>query len=190
MFNARLTDTTVTGSGEPRDSAVEVTRSYTFNDAEIVCKVDARESAGNKGFCSTAGRTACASTSPKPLRCCHSCSFRRPVRRWGGALPPTPTAVTAFDADGKPLGAVGAKPTLASAVLIDRGGFGARIELDKPRAVLLGENSTLLTLPWPTHRTRSTLGLEYKIVLPEGDLAPAAANVPGWSRNRNWPPSG
>lgn len=56
------------------------------------------------------------------------------------------------------------KPQYADAIVIDRGGFGVRIELDQPRRVQRGQNSTLLIALCDTPTPASKLGLRYRLV--------------------------
>src|SRR6185295_7234926 len=162
--------------GEPRGSSVRVTRSYTFNDAEIVCHVELAESAGNKVFLLYGGPHGLREYVSDAYEMLPLIKSKVPGPKVGRkAPPPEPTGVTAIDVDGKAIGPVGENPTEAASVLIDRGGFGARIVLDKPRPVLLGKHNTLL-IQLAGERTHvSQIGLDYTIVPFEGDGADLAS---------------
>jgi hypothetical protein len=74
------------------------------------------------------------------------------------------TAVTALDADGKPLGTLEKEALSAKTIVIDRGGFGVRIELDQPRKVQRGENNTVLIHLTEGPTTASKVGVKYRLV--------------------------
>src|SRR5688500_6434567 len=54
------------------------------------------------------------------------------------------TQVTLLDAQGKAKGSLTEEAMEASAVLIDCGGFGVRVMLDRPRPVSRGRNDTVM----------------------------------------------
>ncbi len=133
--DAALNGTTVTSSGEIRDSHERVSRSYTCNAESIDCAVSLAESDY---------ATVMSIWSHK-----RNWSEMRLAYEMIPFLPKDPagknaTAVTLQDADGKPLGAAAATPVSAKAIRIDRGGFGVVIELEKPLPVLLGANNTVM----------------------------------------------
>jgi hypothetical protein len=53
---------------------------------------------------------------------------------------------------------------LCKTVTIDRGGFGVRIELDKPRRVLRGENNTVLIELIEKPTAASGVSIGYRLV--------------------------
>ncbi|MBI3986426.1 MAG: hypothetical protein HY343_05880 [Lentisphaerae bacterium] len=133
--NAKLTGNTVTSSGEVRDGHVKVTRSYTYNADSIDCSVALAES--------DYGRVL---------------SIWSHERNWSevrlayemipflakGPDGNKATTVTVGDAPGQALGASNAPAVSAKTIRIDRGGFGVTLELDQPRNISLGANSTVL----------------------------------------------
>lgn len=138
-FDARLDGATLTSSGDVRTASVHVRRSYTFSDQGIDCRVELRPGdqvpllnlwvkSDLHGKVAGAWEMIpfVANTKPQP------------------GQKPQPTAVTALDEQGKVLGPLAVEPVSAKAVVIDRGGFGVRIELDQPRPVGLGKNHTVL----------------------------------------------
>jgi hypothetical protein len=73
--------------------------------------------------------------------------------------------VIAIAPDGKKeVGNVTTEPMTASAVLIDRGGFGVRIVLESPRPVRRGENNTILIQLTDGPAPASKVGIQYKLV--------------------------
>lgn len=132
--DARLEGTTITSSGEVRDGHVKVTRRYTCNPDSIDCEVALAES--------DYGRVL---------------SIWLPLRQWSEmksawemipflklGTDKQPTRVTLKDNAGKELGAATTNLTTATAIRIDRGGFGVEIQLERPLAVKLGANDTVL----------------------------------------------
>lgn len=134
-FDARLNGITVTSSGHVRDSSVRVLRSFTFHPQHITCTVQLRET-----------------EYTELLTLWLKNDLRGKVKEAYEMIPYQPmqkgkklaTAITALDAAGKTLGPVGKEALSAKRVVIDRGGFGVRIELERERPVLRGQNHTVL----------------------------------------------
>jgi hypothetical protein len=130
---ATLDGTTVSGTGEVRGAHVKTTRSWTFGPEGIECRAALAESDEGKVL-----------------------SLWSKGRKWSEVreahemipfLPGNekqPTAVTLIGAGGKDVGPAGPQPVEATAIRIDRGGYGVRIELEKPAPVSLGAGSTVL----------------------------------------------
>lgn len=128
--NVRLEGKAVISSGEVRDRPVHSHRTYTYENDHIIVQArladtDLRQAYWDQGRASTitsawemipyvSGRAAAAAR------------------------------VTLLDANGASLGDIGAEPVTAAAIVIDRGGYGARIELDQPRPVHRGESDTVM----------------------------------------------
>ena len=124
--NAKLAGNVVTSSGEVRDCPVFSARKYTYGPESIDCKV------------------ALSPTKYEPLLSLWS--HGRPgteIREAYEMIPYTGGKVLVIGADGKST-ALTDGPTPANAVVIDCGGYGARIELPTPKRVLAGANSTIL----------------------------------------------
>lgn len=157
-FNARLTENTVRSSGEVRDSSVHVSRSYTFAADAIACEVALKE------------------TEYEPILSLWVASpLRGKVVEAYEMIPFVPTKpvkgkkpdggdVTALGPDGKPIGALAKEPVLAKTVVIDRGGFGVRIELEQPAKVRRGETNTVLIQLVDTPTPASKVALKYRLV--------------------------
>jgi hypothetical protein len=157
---ARLTDTTVTSSGEVRESSVRVTRTYTFGKDEIACEVRLKESDQNELL---------ELWIKNPLRSKVTEAFEmipfvpfRPGKQ-ASKKPDDATRVIALAKD-QELGPLTKEPVLADAVLIDRGGFGVRIELDAPRRILRGQGDTVLIQLLDAPAPASKVALKYRLV--------------------------
>lgn len=160
-LDARLKDGTVTGSGEVRETSIHVARSYTFGADDITCAVQLQEPA----------QEALLGLYLKgPLRGKVSEAYEmipylahRPGKG-ASKKPEDRTALTAVGADGKDLGALTKEAVTARTVVIDRGGFGVRIELEEPRKMHLGENNTLLIHLTDAPVTASKIALKYRLI--------------------------
>ena len=78
--------------------------------------------------------------------------------------PPGPTAVTLLDEKSNVVGDLSKKPTLAKTIIVDRGGFGVRIELNELHHVQRGENSTILILLASELTPAAEVHLEYRLL--------------------------
>jgi hypothetical protein len=162
--DARLKDNTVTSSGEVRGSSVHVTRAYSFGDEGIDCTVRLKE---------TESEALLGLWLKSPLRgkvneAAEMIPFV-PLQKAKPGSKPAATDVTLLAADGKALGPLGKDPVLAKVVIIDRGGFGVRIELDQPRKVARGETNTILIRLTDEPVLASKIALRYRVV-PFGGL--------------------
>lgn len=161
-LNAKLDGTTVTGSGPIRESAVQSTRSYTFGADDITCSVELKETEYH-------GILNLFTKDPLPGIVTEAYEMIPYVGyKLGGKATPkkpaSPTDVIALAADGATIGPVTKEPVSAKAVVIDRGGFGARVEFEEPRSVLLGENNTLLVQVATAKVSANEIALKYRIV--------------------------
>ena len=167
-FNARLEDNTVTSSGKVRQSSVEATRTYTYGPYAIDCEVALAESGHDNVFGLWGGRPALRGKvaeayemipfvdAPKPKK-----KPRHPTRGR--------TTVVALAADNSPMAALSETAQQAAGVLIDRGGYGVVIELDKPRAVSRGQNDTVLVQVVGKKTAASEVALRYRLLPFQGD---------------------
>jgi hypothetical protein len=158
--NARLKDGVVTSSGEVRDTAVQVLRSYTFGADDVACEVQLKET-GQESLLSLWVKSPLRGKVAEAYEMIPFVANRAGKRT---KKPEDQTLVKLLDADGKELGVLSKEEVAAKTVVIDRGGFGVRIELDEPRKVLRGEASTLLIRLASQPVPASTVALKYRIV--------------------------
>src|SRR5207253_1560057 len=78
--------------------------------------------------------------------------------------PADATSVTVIGADGKDAGPLTASPIIGKTVVIDRGGFGVRIELEQPRTLQRGQNNTLMVRLIDAPGPAARVGLSYRLV--------------------------
>lgn len=140
--DARLDGTTVTGSGEVRQSSVSCARSYTFGPSGIVCTVQLSGSGSDRIFGIYGGAHGLRGRIREAYEMIPYTVVSAPGGR--GKPPVVKTRVTALDAAGGAAVLLGPEPVTAAAVVVDQQGYGVRIELDKPRPVKQGENDTIL----------------------------------------------
>ena len=159
-LDAKLDGQQVTSSGDVRQSAVRSTRSYTFERAGIRCTLQLGESPFNDLL-----NLWVQNPRRGQLALAYEMIPFVPMQaRQPGKPKQGPTVVTLADAAGKDLGPLGTGPTLCKTVTIDRGGFGVRIELDKPRRVLRGENNTVLIELIEKPTAASGVSIGYRLV--------------------------
>jgi hypothetical protein len=131
--DAALAGTTVTSSGEVRNSRVRIARAFDFQPDGIACRA---------ALAPSAYENTMSLWSHDPARSAVRLAYEMipyldtPRRQ--------PSKVTLKNAAGEDGGDVTAEPKIASSVRIDRGGFGVEIRLDKPRNVQLGQSRTVL----------------------------------------------
>jgi hypothetical protein len=157
-FDARLIENTVRSSGEVRESSVHVSRTYIFGDDDITCQVALKE---------TEYEPLLSLWVASPLRGKVVEAYEMipfvPVKTGSGTKREA-TEVTALAADGTPIGALSRDLQLAKTVVVDRGGFGVRIELEQPAKVCRGETNTVLIQMVDTPTPASKIGLTYRLV--------------------------
>lgn len=129
-FDAKLTGNRVTSSGPIRCTPLYIRRAFTFDDREINCEVQLEETPDTQLLTlwlknPWRGR----------VREAYELIPFLPQTRSQPGQKPQPTTVMSLDQQGRPVEPLGQKPILTSGVLIDRGGLGVRIYLDKPRPV-------------------------------------------------------
>lgn len=138
-LNAKLEGNTVTGSGEVRDSSVNATRSYTYNPDHVVVEAKLRMTDDddylNFWFKSPFRGQIAEAWEVIPFLA----QQRGRFKKGEGA-----TIVKLLDAAGKEIGDLSDQPVAGQTVLIDRGGFGVRIELEKPMQVKRGAGNTVM----------------------------------------------
>jgi len=127
--DAKLNGNVVASSGEVRDRGVRSARKYTFGADAVDCEV-----------------------SLTPTDYAQILSLWSPgrslseVREAYEMIPFVNAKVTLLGADGAALGELKAQPVEAKTIVIDRRGYGVRVELDKPRKVLAGASTVLIQL--------------------------------------------
>ena len=160
-LNARLDGTAVAGHGQVRERPLHAWRSYAFEADRILCQ--AMMGATQIDY-RTRQQDAALSEAWEMIP--YVSPARGPAAR-----------VSAVPEGGGEAAELTAEPVVAGRVTIDRGGYGVHIELDRPRAVRLGDNQTVLirlidktSPPWEA-------GLEYALI-PFADEEAAAAAAP------------
>jgi hypothetical protein len=153
--DAKLDKTTVTSSGAVRDSTIHITRSYTFDEGEIICTVNLKETGFNDLF----NLWIPNKERGKVVECYEMIPFL--PRKLGKGASKKPDDATKISLLGK---GNEKEPAAVNTIVIDRGGFGVRIELDPPRPVLRGKRDTLLISLIDAPTAASKISLRYRIV--------------------------
>jgi hypothetical protein len=144
-LDARIQGNVVTSSGEVRDRPVRSSRKYTFENDSIACEVQL------------------APTGYEEVLTLWS-----PGRTVGGVkeayemIPFVNAKVTAIGADGREAELTTARE--ARTVVIDRGGYGVRIELEKPMKVMRGARDTVLIQLVDKPTPAGAIALKYRLV--------------------------
>ncbi|MBI3987473.1 MAG: hypothetical protein HY343_11165 [Lentisphaerae bacterium] len=154
-LNARLEGNTVSGSGEVRDRPVHVTRRYTYGDEKIECDVQLADTDYRAALWSKGPASAIA----------EAYEMIPYVAKKGET-----TRVRAIPAAGSDYVDVGSNAIPSSALAIDRGGYGVRIEWDKARPVRLGNNQTVLIQLASGHATPAEVGFRYTLTPYRGEM--------------------
>ena len=139
-LNARLEGNKAIGSGEVRDSSVNATRSYTYNADHVLVEAKLRltdDDASLNSWFKNAFR-GCVSEAWEMIP--FVANKLAPVKE--GDDPKT--SVRVLGADGKEAGVLTDALIEGQAIVIDRGGFGVRIELEKPMKVKRGAGDTVM----------------------------------------------
>ncbi|MFP4026276.1 MAG: hypothetical protein ACLFWL_00605 [Candidatus Brocadiia bacterium] len=161
-FNARLEDNTVTSSSEVRQSSVRIKRSYTFEPNSIVCNLQLAPSAADKSYALWAGPAKFRREVNEAYEMIPYADVRR--NRRTGKKGKGAARLVAVDAAGGEIADLTDEPTLAQGFLIDRHGYGARIELEKRTPLLLGKNDTVLIQLADQRTHADEIELTYRIV--------------------------
>jgi hypothetical protein len=140
--NARLDGVTVSGYGEVRQSSVTCERGFTFGPGEILCSVRLAGSGSDRVFNIYGGAHGLRGMVREAYEMIPFTPVTVPAGR--GKPPVVKTRVTLLNGQGETLGPLTLKPVMAAAVLVDQGGYGVRIELDRVRPVQAGERDTIL----------------------------------------------
>jgi hypothetical protein len=160
-FDAKLDGNVVTSSGDVRQTAVRVTRSFTFDGDAVQCRVQLGETQfdGLLSLWVKNPRRGQVATAYEMIPFVPN----QPRTPKTGPKPP-PTTVTLADADGKDLGELTAEPQLAKSVKIDRGGFGVTVDLNEPHRIHRGTNNSVLIELTDKPIPASEVKLAYRLV--------------------------
>lgn len=156
--DAKLTGTKVTSSGEVRHNAVKIERAFTFENDGIVCEVRLKDT-GYSPLLNLWVRNEARGKVQEAYEMIPYLAKQKPRPKVKGG----DTLVQIEKAPGT-LVDVTKDAAEAKAVVIDRGGFGVRIEFEEPRKVSLGQNSTLMIhlVDGPTPAEK--VGMRYRFV--------------------------
>ena len=161
--NARLVGNTVSSDGEVRQSSTHCYRTFTFEPNSILCTVELRNSIGD----SVMGIYGGGNVLRTNVVDCYEMIPFEPVARvldkktkeWS-----QPDTAFGIGADGKTLGPIKPEGMKIGAILLNRGGYGARIDLDTARLVKLGKNNTLLVELSNKSTDARYMGFAYRIM--------------------------
>jgi len=158
-FDAQLIGKRVESSGPIRCTPLQVRRSYTFGDHEILCEVQLQET-------SDAELLSLWLKNPKrgQVREVYELIPFLPQTRPQPGRKPQPTTVAILDEQGQAQEPVQDKPVLARGLIIDRGGFGVRIYLDQARPVFRTPQGVLFIQLADTTTPASNIRLSYRLV--------------------------
>ena len=156
--DAKLDGTTVTGSGAVRESSVQISRSYKFGADDIQCSVTLKETEFNELL-----NLWIANPERGKLTECWEMIPYLPGRSGKAAKKPGgPAPITLFSKDKERT--FEEEGALIDTIVIDRGGFGVKIELDRGRIVKRGLNNTLLIGLIQAPTPASKVSMSYRIV--------------------------
>jgi hypothetical protein len=155
--DARLVNYTVASSGAIRDSALQAARTYTYEADQVVCTVSLKETGHNDLL----NLWIPNQERGKVAECYEMIPFL--PKKKGVAAGANAATDVRLSIKGQPLGPLASGPLEADTIVIDRGDFGVRIELDQPRRVQRGENSTVLIALCTTPTPASQLALRYRL---------------------------
>ncbi len=156
--NATLAKNVVSGFGAIRESALETERSYTFDADAVVCSVKLKDT----GHSPLLNLWIPNKERGKIAECYEMIPFV-PTSKRAGTKGSNATEIT-LTLQGKGAGAFGKEGVETDVIVVDRGGFGVRIELDQPRKVQAGQNSTLLVSLCNGATPASKIALRYRLV--------------------------
>lgn len=154
-FDAKLEKNQVVSSGEIRNTTLRCRRAFTFGENEIACSVQLDETLDSD-----------------LLNLWLKNALRGKVREAVEMIPYLPnqrgkkaeTVVAILDSAGNVVKPLGSEPAEAAALLIDRGGFGVRIYLDRPRSVQRGAKGVLLIRLADKVTPAKDVALSYRLV--------------------------
>ncbi len=158
-FNAKLDGQTVSSSGDLRSASIKVSRKYTFEQQAIHCTVQLHES----DDIDLLDLFLKSELQGKVTSAYEMIPFV-PHQKRSSNKPAQPTSVTLLDSSGNSLGAIGTSAKDAKTIIIDRGGFGVRMELDSVRPVSRGKNNTVLIELVNKLTSASNVQLEYRLI--------------------------
>ncbi|MCS6852342.1 MAG: hypothetical protein NZ700_14350 [Gemmataceae bacterium] len=159
--DARLDGITVTSSGDARGTTVQVARRYHFGPEAIDCTVQLKET----GFSELLGLWIPNPQRGKLLECYEMIPFL-PKKKGAGNSEKVEDAthLRVLEETGKELGPLTNEPRTGKTVIIDRGGFGVRVELDRPRKLQRGPRDTVLIHLIDAPTPAGKIELRYRLV--------------------------
>jgi hypothetical protein len=172
---AKLEGTVLTSSADVRGGSVRVMRTYDFQEDGIKCVVALAPARVDKMFGLWSKKSPLRGvvneayeilpllgTKPGQIKVAQKAS---PDRKAVGVAKLATVPLVAIGQDGKEIGALTeGEDVTAKAVVLDRGGYGVRVELDMPRAVRRGfEGSLLIKLAEPGTPAQD-VKMEYRLV--------------------------
>ena len=157
-FDAKLVGNTVTSSGDLRSATAKVHRSYVFENEAILCKMQLDEF-DEQGLLNLWTKSALHGK----VRSVFEMIPYVPTQKKNGKKTKEPTMISLLDEAGEELGALGKSAVKAKTVVIDRGGFGVRIELDKARPISRGTNHTIMIELVKGWAPAPAVSLEYRL---------------------------
>jgi hypothetical protein len=137
-LDARLEGNVVTSSGEIRNSSLLSARRYDFREDRIVAHVHLMRATGDTVFDLWGGRPRWRG---RVREAWEMIPFVQPPAR--GRNPFAPTRVTYWKADHAEA-ELTTEPVQTDEILVDRGGYGVRLRLDRTRTVRRGANDTIM----------------------------------------------
>ncbi len=159
--DARLATNVVTSSGEVRQSSVQVYRRYEFREDSIVCGVRLEPSAADGLFSLYGGWSQLRGRVREAYEMIPFADATEKERK--SRKPKPATRVFALNEAGRVIGPLGAAPVRASAVEIDRVGYGCRVEFEQPMPVMRGSNSTVLVRLVDAPTNVASVALTYRL---------------------------
>ena len=158
-FDAKLVGNQVSSSGDLRNATIKINRNYVFEDDAILCKMQL-DQFDEQGLLNLWTRSSLHGR----VRSVFEMIPFVPNGKKDGKKTKDPTMVSLKDESGKDLGPIEKSSKEAKTITIDRGGFGARIELEKPLPISRGTNSTILIEIVDEITPASDVHLEYRII--------------------------
>lgn len=158
-LNAVLKDKSVIGSGAVRDTSIHVKRTFTFGADDIRCTVGLEKSRQLNLL-----NLWTQSKLHGRVKEAYEMIPFLPNQKRQSKKNLTATAITLLSEDGQSIGELSKNPMPAKTILIDRGGFGVRIELDEQRPIHRGDNNTILIQLVNTLTPAADVQFDYRLV--------------------------
>ncbi len=157
--DARLEKNLVVSSGEVRHAPLRCRRTFAFGDDGLTCTAQLDET-GYSNVLNLWVRNPLRGKMQEAYEMIPFLSNQKPRPK----VKKAETILMILDADGQAVKPLEKEAAEASGVLIDRGGFGVRIVLDKPRPVLRGQNNTVLIRLADRATAAKDVAISYRLV--------------------------